>query len=155
MPYISQQDLENALGASLVTAIFDDDNDGAPETAAITACLAYGDAECNSFLRGVYGASVPFTSPPDEVKFAALDFCCAYAARRRPELAHTLGANPFKDFYDAAVAKMKRYASVQQRLPATAGTPAGLGGVARPSPACGVSGEERPRVFDDMGEFNR
>jgi len=151
MAYCSQQDLENAFGRALVVAIYDDNNDGVPETAAVAACLAYADAECNSFLRGTY--KLPITSVPDELKFAALDFACAYSARRRPELAHTLGSDPFKQFYDAAVSKMKRYDSSEQRLGTAAGEPTNIDGYIRSSYDETAASDAPARAFDDFGDY--
>ncbi len=151
MAYTSQEDLENALGVQLVRAVYDDDNDGAVDAGPMAACLAYADAECDSFLRGAYNATFPITDVPAALQFAALDFACAYTARRRPELAHTLGSDPFKQFYDAAAAKMKRYVTYEQRLPATVGATEPLATV---TTATGLAATVEPvRVFDDMGDF--
>ncbi len=168
--YVTQADLENALGVQLVRAVYDDDNDGDPEPAALAACFAYATSECNSFLRGSY--TLPILALTDELMFAALDFACAYTARRRPELTHTLGVNAFKDFYDAAVAKMKRYDNAEQRLsPEAAGNPSNIDGYQNTptngdGSSSGVDGLHQAgvdgltnadgspaRVFDRMGDF--
>ena len=128
MAYIAQSDLENALGKSIVKAIFDDDGDGAPEPAAIAACCDYASSECDSFLRGQYGVTFPISSPPAELKFAAVDFACAYAARRRPDVVRAMGEKSWTDFREAAVEKMKRFAASLQRLPPTVATPSNVGG---------------------------
>ena len=129
MSYFSQQDLEDALGKNAVKAIFDDDNDGAADAAPIASCIAYGSAECDSFLRGEYLITFPVGSAPAELKFAAIDFGCAYAARRRPDIVKALGELPWTEFRDSAIEKMKRYASALQRLPPTTGTPSNVGGI--------------------------
>ena len=153
MAYCTQQDLENALGVQLVRAVYDDDNDGEVDAAPIAACLEYATAECDSFLRGTY--AVPFTATPfpAELRYAALDFACAYTARRRPELAHTLGTDPFKQFYDAATAKMKRFDASEQRLPAASGTPDNIGGYVRSSYDDTADEDAPARSFDDMGDY--
>lgn len=164
--YVTRADLENALGVNLVRAIYDDDNDGDPEPAALAACFEYASAECDSFLRGTY--TFPIDPIPSALKYAALDFACAYTARRRPELAHSLGSDPFKSFYDAAVAKMKRFDNSEQRFPPENGVPVNIDGFVGDSTGtsngsgidglhqAGVdaNGECLPaRVFDKMGDF--
>lgn len=152
MPYASQVDLEHALGATIVTSIFDDDQDGIPEAAAIASCLAYGDAEVDSFLSTQYDGPFPLATVPAAVKYAAVDFCCAYAARRRPDLVRAMGEESWEVFRKAAVEKMTRFVKAQQRLPASAGVAANttttvkIGGFLQP--------DELPdRTFDDMGDF--
>lgn len=152
MSYASQSDLEHALGASIVQAIFDDNLDGAVDAGPMTSCLAYGDAEVDSFLSTQYEGPFPLETVPAAVKYAAVDFCCAYAARRRPDLVRAMGEESWEVFRKAAVEKMTRFVKAQQRLPVTSGAPANVttlvksGGVAQP--------DELPdRVFDDMGDF--
>lgn len=134
MGYFTQTDLENALSVSIVKAAFDDDRDGEAETAPIEACIAYGTALCDSFLRKVGKAPgggtlvLPLPSPPDEVKFAALDFGVAYAVRRRPDIAKAIGDQPWTVFYDQAVEQMKRYVSSLQMVTPTAMEHATVGG---------------------------
>jgi hypothetical protein len=123
--YFSQTDLENALSVNIVKSVYDDDHDGVVDSGPIAACIAYGNAECNSFLRNVLVSSggTPITLPldtvPDEVKFAALDFGIAYTIRRRPDVVKALNEQPWTVFYDYAVAKMKRYCESMQRVPAS------------------------------------
>ncbi len=158
--YFSQTDLENALSVSVVKAAFDDDHDGVVDTGPMAACIAYGNAECNSFLRNVFvgGAAIelPLSTVPDEVKFAALEFGIAYTMRRRPDVVKAMNEQPWNTFYDAAIAKMKRYCESVQRMPTTVGTHATVGGtVLNPdSDADGVE-EELPTEgrWADMGDF--
>ncbi len=132
--YFTQTDLENAISVGAVKGAYDDDKDGTPDPGPIAACIAFGNAECNSFLRNVLvtGSGAPLTLPlvtvPDEVKFAALDFGIAYSIRRRPDIAKAMGEQPWTAFYDVAVAKMKRYCESIQRVPPTVGTHATVGG---------------------------
>ena len=124
--YFAQADLEDALGTQTVAAIFDEDNSGTPSARAIAACVAYGTAECKSFLRANYPeGALPATEDdvPDELKFAAIDFGCAYAARRRPDLVRAMGEESWTTFRDSAIEKMKRYAAGIQRTPPATGTP--------------------------------
>jgi phage gp36-like protein len=152
MTYASQQDLEHALGSQVVKTIFDDDMDGVIDAGAMTSCLAYGDAEVDSFLSGQYEYTAPMSPVPAAVKYAAVDFCCAYAARRRPDLVRAMGEEPWTEFRKAALEKMTRFAKAQQRLPATAGVPANVTTTVKVSGV--VEPDELPdRVFDDMGSF--
>lgn len=151
MTYSSQTDLENALGKNIVKGIFDDDQDGAADAAPMTACLAYGTAECDSFLRGVLDVTFPISPVPDELKFAAVDFCCAYATRRRPDVVRAMGEQPWTTFRDSAVEKMKRYAKSQQRLPDTVAVPANVGAEVRSGDASAP--DVAPRMWDDLGDY--
>lgn len=151
MSYASHADLDHALGASVVKTIFDDDLDGVADANAIVSCLAYADAEVDSFLSGVYPGPFPIANAPAAIKFAAVDFCCAYAARRRPDLVRAMGEEPWTTYRAAAIAKMENYVKARQRLPESAGAPANVGATVR------IAGEEpdgiTDRVFDDMGTF--
>lgn len=152
MSYASQSDLEHALGSQIVRSIFDDDHDGAVDGNAIASCLAYGDAEVDSFLSTQYAYAPPMSPVHSSVKYAAIDFCCAYAARRRPDLVRAMGEESWEVFRKAAIEKMTRFVKAQQRLPETAGVPANtttvvkIGGVVQPD-------EYDDRTFDNMGDF--
>lgn len=124
MGYFTQTDLENAMSVPIVKAVYDDDRDGTADSAPIAACIAYGSALCDSFLRKVGAApgggtlALPIATCPDEVKFAAVEFGIAYSVRRRPEVTKALGEQPWTVYYEQAVEQMKRYiASVQMVTP--------------------------------------
>ncbi len=131
MSYFSRTDLENALSANVVKGAYDDDHDGVVDSGPIAACLAYGDAMCNSFLRNVFvgGASIalPLSTVPDEVKFAALDFGIAYTIRRRPDVVKAMNEQPWTTFQEQAIEQMKRYCASMQRMPTSAGEHATVG----------------------------
>jgi hypothetical protein len=134
MGYFTQTDLENALSVPIVKAVYDDDRDGTVDAGPIAACIAYGTAQCDSFLRKVGNApgggtlTLPMDSPPDEVKFAALDFGIAYSIRRRPDIVKASGEQPWTVFYEQAIEQMKRYVSSMQMVSATAMSHATVGG---------------------------
>ena len=153
MAYCNQTDLENALGIPVVKAIFDDNQDGTADAAPIAACLAYGTSECDSFLRGVYNVTFPINPVPDELKFAAVDFCCAYATRRRPDVVRAMGEQPWTVFRDSAVDKMKRYGKSMQRLPDTTGTPENVGAEVRSGDPQSPALPTQPRTWQNMGDF--
>jgi hypothetical protein len=134
MPYFAQTDLENALSVNVVKAVYDDDHDGVVDSAPMAACVAYGDAMCNSFLRRVLAtssgtaATLPLTTVPDEVKFAALDFGIAYTIRRRPDVVKAMNEQPWTVFHEQAIEQMKRYCASMQIVPPTTGAQATEGG---------------------------
>lgn len=123
MAYFTQSDLENALSKSVVKGVYDDDRDGTVDAGPIAACIAYGTAQCNSFLRKVMTTSggeritLPLTTIPDEVKFAALDFGIAYTIRRRPDVVKAMNEQPWTVFFEQACEQMKRYVASQQVMP--------------------------------------
>lgn len=153
LAYITQADLEDALGTQVVLAIFDDDMDGFVDNHAIMACLSYGSAQVDAYLAGTYDITLPIANPPAVVKFAAVDFACAYATRRRPDLVRAMGEKPWSDFLDAAKENMKLFASSLKRLPAGDGTPTNVGAEARTGDPDNPDLPTPPRTFQDMGDF--
>ena len=157
--YFSQTDLENALGEAIVKAIYDDDHDGEVDAGPIAACIAYGGAMCDSFLRNVLtdATTLPLTTVPNEVKFAALDFGIAYSVRRRPDVVKAMNEQPWTVYYEQAVEQMKRYCASAQRVPASTGTHATAGG-ALLNPDSDEDGEEEDLPTEgrwaDMGDFS-
>lgn len=84
MPYWNVTDLQARLGAEVVLQCFDDDNDGAPDTAAIALLQADSDSKIEGYLRGIYSLDAVRADPPNQVKRLSLDFAVAYAAQRNP-----------------------------------------------------------------------
>lgn len=151
MAYITQADIENALGVNVVQAVFDDNIDGIVDAAPMTACLAYASAQVDAFLAGNYAITLPIASPPDVVKFAAVDFACAYAVRRKPDVVRAMSEKSWTDFRDAALANMKLFASGLERLPtATATAPANVGGLSliATSSVIGANDDGTPNMGD-------
>lgn len=159
MGYFTQTDLENALSTSIVKAIYDDDRDGSVDSGPIAACIAYGTAQCDSFLRKVGLApgggtlTLPLTTVPDEVKFASLDFGIAYSIRRRPDITKASGEQPWTIFYDQAIEQMKRYCASQQMVSPTAMEHVTAGGSLFAG-ATGPTGSDLPGSrWGSMGDF--
>lgn len=161
MGYFTQTDLENALSAPVVRAIYDDDHSGEVDTSAIEACINYGSVQCDSYLRNVLmdGTTpivLPLTSVPDEVKFAAVDFGIAYSMRRRPDVVKAMGEQPWLTFMKDAREQMKNYCASIQRMPPETGTPVTVGGVIlNPDSDTDGAEEELPTEgrWVDMGDF--
>jgi len=160
VPYLEQADLENALGASIVASIFDDDHDGVADAEPLAACLLNGEVECEAFLSTVYDETkleAWRTETPRALKFAAVDFACAYAARRRPDIVRAMGEEPWTAFRNAAEAKLTAFIKAQRRIveetPTAIATPANVGSTVRVGGAA-VSPDCPVRVFDKMGDFS-
>lgn len=158
MGYFTQTDLENALSIPTVKAAYDDDRDGVVDSAPIVACIAYGTAQCDSFLRkigvtpgGTSAIVLPLSTVPDEVKFAALDFGIAYTIRRRPDISKAMGEQPWTVFFDQAVEQMKRYVSSLQMVTATAMGHATVGGSIFGGPTGTCLPEPRWGSMSDFG----
>lgn len=158
MGYFTQTDLENALGQKVVKNIYDDDHDNTADAAPIAACIAYGTAQADSFIRAGYGSTshgvptLPLATAPSEVIFAALDFGIAYSIRRRPDIVQAMNLPPWMEYYNSAVEQMKRYCATIQRFPTdTVGTPAAAGGaVYPPDPESTDDHEPRWHTFSDF-----
>lgn len=159
--YCSQADLEDALGIHIVKAIYDDDADGVVDPRPMRACLDYATAECDSYLVGRYDGVFPITvktDVPAELRFAAVDFACAYSVRRRPDLVRAASEQPWTVFYNAAVERMKRYRSAIERLPKATGTPLNEGATAvadDPDLQESINSGDltNQRQWGDMGDF--
>jgi phage gp36-like protein len=159
--YCSQADLEDALGLQIVRSAYDDDADGVADPRPIKACLDYATAECDSYLVGRYEGVFPITvkaNVPAELKFAAVDFACAYTARRRPDLMRAASEQPWTVFYESAMKKMERYRAAIERLPVTTGTPLNEGATvtaddASVQEAIDAGDITTQQHWGDMGDF--
>ena len=128
-PFISQQSLENALGKNLVRAIYDDDGDNVVDVQPMADCLAYACTQVKSFLYNEYNFDLDTLSPvPDELRFAAVDFACAYTARRRPDIWQAQSERSWTDFRDAALDNIKMFAAGLARVAPSVEKPANVGG---------------------------
>lgn len=85
LPYWTFSDLETRLGAEVMRQVFDDDNDGSADTAAIDQLSADSDSFVEGYLRGVYELTAVREAPPNQVKRLSLDYAVAQCAKRRPE----------------------------------------------------------------------
>lgn len=152
--WLAQLDLENAATPAMVTAIYDDGNTGALNTAAIAADIDRGEQEVLSWLGDEYGPP-PFTgailtqlSADPFLKYAALDYALAYMFDRHPE--YPQGATDAKERswrFQRADQRMQRVLSGRQR-PTTMTTP--------PANVGGVVVDNAPRIISDSpdGTYN-
>ena len=83
MAYITQQDLEDRLGAEVVKQLYDDNLDGTADAGPIARWIKDATSKVDSYLRGIY--ALPLALPvPNEVSRLTLDVAEAMAARRHP-----------------------------------------------------------------------
>lgn len=129
MAYITQTDLENALGTNAVRALFDDNGDSTADAAPVAAAIAFADAKVDGFLRTEYTGPFPLQTTPDLVKFAAIDWGIFYAVRRRAEVAKAIGLEPPSVHQERALEQMKRFVDAVEKLDPTVGTPGNIGGL--------------------------
>lgn len=124
-----ETDLCNAIGRPLFVAIYDDDNDGQPDSGPVAACIESATAEVLAWFAGTYedwSEVLPDPVPP-ALKYAAIDFGIAYTARRRPDIFRASNSKSWEEFEKAAIARVERYQQAKQRLPASTGTPKNVG----------------------------
>lgn len=84
--FISAGDLETALGSVRYNALFDDDNSGIADIAAVDQVILRAETRMSRYAREGYGSGYPPSSVPDEFKAMALEYALAYAEARRPEV---------------------------------------------------------------------
>lgn len=147
MAYITRTDLENAMGAGVVLQVFDDQNTGQVNAAAIDLLIVEADARVNSYLRQLY--VIPLDPVPDLVKSITLDVAVAIAQGRHPEYIRADGVALMKRAEDD-LAKLRsgtiKLDSMTLPTPRNAIITVGSGIAATPAPL--------PKVFGDgMGDF--
>lgn len=159
-----RKDLDNALGAQVVTSAYDDQagGSGAADLEAIKSCIRYGSTEVVTWmLANNYESALPTTKAavPEALKFAALDFGIAYTMRRRPDVVKAMNGESWTTYLKTAVEKMKNFAATLQRLPreevsapANVGATVATNGGEVDRPASRTSCTKR-RMFDDMGDY--
>lgn len=131
MAYCTQSDIVNELPLTQLTQLADDDGDGSPDSAVVSAAIAKADSDINSYCAGRY--LVPFSPVPDVIKNKSVIISIYYLYLRRsavPEIR--------KDAHEKAIAFLKDVskgaatlgtepapaAGTQVDLPATSSDPA-------------------------------
>lgn len=84
--YIQPSDLETALGTARYIAIFDDDNDGVVETAAVDQVILRAETRMNRYAIEAYGRSWPPSPVPDEFKAMAIEYAIVIGEGRARHL---------------------------------------------------------------------
>jgi hypothetical protein len=128
---ISRSDLESAISAQTVLALFDDGSGNVSED-AISRCINSAEAEVFSYLTNYTIPSDSAASGLDVLlQAAAIDFAICLAYERKPEYGKFSGEDQNrKPRWDRAVARMERIQEGQQ-IPTTlaaSAPPANVGG---------------------------
>jgi len=150
MPLVTRTQLENAMGAGVVRQIFDDENVGAPNEAAIAQLVAEVEGYLYSALQPLYPDSIPFDDAeiPPVVFTMALDLAQAYARDRHPEYVRADG-EALRKRVDATLDKIRSGAiSLDSKTLPNAHN-------AQVLYSSGMAAERAlsPRYFDNMGDF--
>lgn len=132
-PYISVEDLKNAVGgANTFLALFDDDNAGTVSEAAVNLVRSRASTLVDSSLAKIYPpAVVPFLGQvPREAQEAALEYATGMSFLRRPEYAARYGEKGKVHEYERGDALCEALAKTMRRIadaPAAAPNPANVG----------------------------
>lgn len=84
--YIQPSDVETALGTARYLAIFDDDNDGVAEVAAVDQVILRAETRVNRYAIEAYGSAWPPSPTPPELKAMALEYVELLAEGRKKYL---------------------------------------------------------------------
>lgn len=111
---VTQADLEDRLGPSTVSQIYDDNNDGAADARPITRLIADAQARVLSFVRRAYDPgqiAILLATPPDLLISLVLDVAQCFACERYPTYCRFDGAAMLvrvsKDLELVATSKMR------------------------------------------------
>ena len=86
MAYLTQTDLENRLSRAKVLAIYDDENDGTVNQAALDAVLQTASDLVDATIARSYTGTFPMATPPPVLaKEAAILYAQALSIERAPE----------------------------------------------------------------------
>ncbi len=126
--YINQEDVENALSAATILALYDDGNGGVNTTAVDAVCQRASDY-VDSFVAREYPAPFPMTGTiPAMMKEAALQFGIAFSFMRHPEYVRQYGDTARSDkLFEEAKSMCERIVGAIQVLVELA-APANVGG---------------------------
>jgi hypothetical protein len=115
--YITQTDLENALSARTIQAIYQDDPDSPTINAvAVEAVIDRAEAMVDSALLGFQ--IMPLVNPADRLaKAAALEFAIAFSFERHPEYVRSFGEEARKERWERAQNLLDRIQTGLRRLP--------------------------------------
>lgn len=130
MAYNTQADLENAIGAARVLALYDDSNSGTVNATALSSVLARGTTHVDSYLSKQWDGPFPMPSPvPPIAAEGALLICIALSYLRSEEYVQQYGDGKKVELYKQAEKLCDELVKNQRRLVATDGStpdPAGV-----------------------------
>ena len=133
MAYCTEAEVTYALGASIVTAIYDDDNDGIADSASLDAVIARASALVDSWIAPVYKGPFPIsqTPIPSMIRELTLQYVEAMSYDRKPDLARGFGSDDQQKRWPRADQMGERLQAAILRIPDNAAqpTPANAGGI--------------------------
>lgn len=101
--YITQADLENAVGADIVLRLLDDNNDGVADATALAFVIDSAESEAEGYIGRVYSVATMRASPPATVRRIVVDLAIQFAYLRRPSFLNDRGETPWESRYKRAV----------------------------------------------------
>ena len=128
MPYLTQTDLDNAIGHPAVIALLDDDGDKTADAAPLASVIARAGAWVDSYMSVAYGGAWPTTVDATTgayaaiLKEAALYKAIQFAYLRKPEFIRKLGEQGIPSYEAMAKTLLDNIVSGRQRV--VEGTPA-------------------------------
>lgn len=117
--YVTQAELENAIGEDVFFEIFNDKAAGVAKQAAIDLILLRASSRVDGYLAKEWGGPFPMADPvPPLAKEAAILFATWLSWRRAPEVARRFGRDSKDGFSEYNEAKLlcKELAKNEQRL---------------------------------------
>lgn len=117
MAYLTQTDLENRLSRAKVLAIYDDDNDGVVNQAALDAVLQTASDLVDGTIARSYTGTFPMASPPPVLaKEAAVLYAMALSIERAPEFLAQYGDKYLFAMRDQADKLCERIATAMTKM---------------------------------------
>lgn len=155
MAYLTQTDLNRAIGADLVLRLFDDDNDGTADASTLADVIADADAEVNGYIGRVYSPATLAADPPATLRRLAVDVAVQLAYLRRPESLNDKGETPWEARYRRALAKLDEIRAGKFRLDVDAdpARPANVRGAGLYSSTGAVDATDLGFIKDGSGDF--
>jgi phage gp36-like protein len=147
-PYITDGELEDRLGADVMVAVFDVDNDGVADADPVARLIADATSKVAGYLRATLTLSDLDPGTQNEIKRLTLDVAVAMAAQRRP---HHVRVD-WIELMKAAERDLVNLRKGLTMLDAATPVPANHGGTV--TRGVDDAGEENPRYFaDGTGDF--
>lgn len=149
--YTRVSDLEARLGRDFMVAVYDDNNDGAPDASPLWRVLVDSQAYVEAFMRaGDYDIDLARKRGPalDTVVNLILDHAEATSYARHPEIARYDGDKALARVRINCLDIQKKVTRLDLDIPD--GPPAGVGGA---TGRIGMGGERPSPVFADLGDF--
>jgi phage gp36-like protein len=85
LPYWTQSDLEDRIGAEATLSFLDDANVGTVSSGPLARLQADCDSYVEGYLRGIYDLDAVRDAPPNQVVRLSLDKAVVELAKRHPE----------------------------------------------------------------------